>query len=163
MRGAKTRGEQTACSRQESAMPCAAKEDERLISGRGSYADDLAYRRRSTRRVRALAACACPYPSRSTSKPRASILASSPSSPAPMLRAPVLSRSRMPSASSHKDSDVPLRNRDGSERLATEQLLLPMDRARFAGEAIAWSSRRRWLPPGMRPSLLTSHGSPCRR
>jgi CO/xanthine dehydrogenase Mo-binding subunit len=39
--------------------------------------------------------------------------------------------------SSHQGSDVPLRNRDGSERLATEQLLLPTDCARFAGEAIA--------------------------
>ena len=39
--------------------------------------------------------------------------------------------------SSHMGSDVPLRNRDGSERLATEQVLLPTDRARFAGEGIA--------------------------
>jgi carbon-monoxide dehydrogenase large subunit len=39
--------------------------------------------------------------------------------------------------SSHMGSDVPLRNRDGSERLATEQVLLPADRARFAGEAVA--------------------------
>ena len=39
--------------------------------------------------------------------------------------------------SSHMGSDVPLRNRDGSERLATEQVLLPADRARFAGEGIA--------------------------
>jgi aerobic carbon-monoxide dehydrogenase large subunit len=38
---------------------------------------------------------------------------------------------------SHMGADVPLRNRDGSERLATEQVLLPTNRTRFVGEAVA--------------------------
>ena len=55
-------------------------------------------------------------------------------------------RARRPQAHPHAvgsshGSDVPLRNRDGSERLATEQVLLPTDRARFAGEGITGGAR----------------------
>lgn len=42
-----------------------------------------------------------------------------------------------PVGSSREGADVPLANRNGGERVATPRQLLPVDRARFVGEAVA--------------------------
>ena len=112
------------------------KEDDRLIVGRGCYADDLDVQG---------AACAMfvrsPHAharirSIDVTKARATRGVLAVMTGADSARAGL---KPIPHAvgSSHMGSDVPLRNRDGSERLATEQVLLPVDRARFAGEAVA--------------------------
>src|SRR6476620_7450929 len=112
------------------------KEDERLISGRGTYADDLA----PEGRARAVFVRS-PHPHARIQSIEVEAARKHPGVLAIITGADVTRAGLKPIphavGSSHQGSDVPLRNRDGSERLATEQLLLPTDRARFAGEGIA--------------------------
>jgi carbon-monoxide dehydrogenase large subunit len=112
------------------------KEDSRLIIGGGSYADDIDFRGAAyavfARSPHAHAHIRAIDVTRAQKAP--GVLA--------VLTGADIARAGLkpiPHAigSSHMGSDVPLRNRDGSERLATEQPLLPVDRARFAGEGIA--------------------------
>src|SRR6516162_511758 len=111
------------------------KEDERLISGRGSYADDLPI----ADAVRAVFVRS-PHAHARIKSIDVEAARKHPGVLAVITGADVTRASLKPIphavGSSHQGSDVPLRNRDGSERLATEQLLLPTDCARFAGEAI---------------------------
>src|SRR6516165_3458063 len=112
------------------------KEDERLISGRGSYADDL-----PIEGVAWAVFVRSPHAHARLQSIDIEAARKHPGVLAVITGADVTRAGLKPIphavGSSHQGSDVPLRNRDGSERLATEQALLPMDRARFAGEAIA--------------------------
>ena len=111
------------------------KEDERLISGRGSYADDL-----PIEGVARAVFVRSPHAHAHIRSIDVEAARQHPGVLAVITGADVARAGLKPIphavGSSHQGSDVPLRNRDGSERLATEQLLLPTDRARFAGEAI---------------------------
>ena len=111
------------------------KEDERLISGRGSYADDLAFEG-----LARAVFVRSPHAHARIESIDVEAARKHPGVLAVITGADVTRAGLKPIphavGSSHQGSDVPLRNRDGSERLATEQLLLPTDCARFAGEAI---------------------------
>ena len=112
------------------------KEDRRLITGQGTYADDLAFPglaravfvRSPHARARIL--------SIDTDAAR-----EMPGVLAVLTGADVLADGLAPiphaTGSSKMGSDMPLKNRDGSERLTTPQFPMPADEARFVGDAVA--------------------------
>jgi aerobic carbon-monoxide dehydrogenase large subunit len=112
------------------------KEDDRLIVGGGCYADDLDARNAAwavfVRSPHAHAGIVAIDTAQARAAPGVLAVYTGADTAQAGLKP-------IPHAvgSSHLGSDVPLRNRDGSERLTTEQIPLPTDRARFVGEAVA--------------------------
>lgn len=112
------------------------KEDARLVAGRGQYADDIplegvayaAMVRSAHAHARIVSIDA------STARAMPGVLAVLTGEDA---RADGLSALPHATGNSRVGSDVPLRNRDGSERLTTPQLPLPTKLVRFVGEAVA--------------------------
>jgi carbon-monoxide dehydrogenase large subunit len=116
--------------------PAGRREDHRLVTGQGQYADDLSFpgaaRAVMVRSPHAHAAIRGIDISAATALP--GVLAV-------LTGADVLADGLGPfphaTGSSKIGSDIPMANRDGSERLVTRQRPLPADRARFVGEAVA--------------------------
>ena len=112
------------------------KEDRRLITGQGTYADDLAFpdlaRAAFVRSPHARARIV----SIDTDAAR-----EMPGVLAVLTGADVTADGLAPiphaTGSSKMGSDMPLKNRDGSERLTTPQFPMPADEARFVGDAVA--------------------------
>jgi aerobic carbon-monoxide dehydrogenase large subunit len=112
------------------------REDRRLVTGRGQYADDLhlphAARAVMVRSPHAHAAIRAIDAANALALPGVLAVLSGGDAHADGLQA-------IPHAtgSSKTGSDMPLVHRDGSERLVTRQPPLPIERARFVGEAVA--------------------------
>jgi carbon-monoxide dehydrogenase large subunit len=112
------------------------REDLRLVTGRGQYADDLhlsrAARAVMVRSPHAHAVIRGMDVVNALALPGVLAVLSGGDALADGLQA-------IPHAtgSSKIGSDMPLVHRDGSERLVTRQRLLPVERARFVGEAVA--------------------------
>ncbi len=112
------------------------KEDLRLIVGEGRYADDIAFP--------ALAQAyliRSPHAHAHIAAVDTSAALAMPGVLAVYSGADLLADGMKPiphaTGSSKAGSDMPLANRDGSERLVTPQMPLPAERARFVGEPVA--------------------------
>lgn len=116
--------------------PARRKEDERLITGQGQFADDLTFPR---------LAHACmlrsPHAHAAIRKIDTAAARAMPGVLAVLTGADALAQGlkHIPhgTGGSKVGYDVPMRNLDGSERHVTRQMPLPADRARYAGEAVA--------------------------
>jgi aerobic carbon-monoxide dehydrogenase large subunit len=117
-------------------FPAHRREDLRLVTGQGQYADDLhlphAARAVMVRSPHAHAAIRGMDVADALALPGVLAILSGGDALADGLQA-------IPHAtgSSKIGSDMPLAHRDGSERLVTRQRPLPIERARFVGEAVA--------------------------
>jgi carbon-monoxide dehydrogenase large subunit len=119
-----------------SGSPPGRREDERLLTGAGQYADDIdLVRPACAKMVRS------PHAHARILAIDTGAAAASPGVLAVLtgadLRADGLAPIPHQTGSSKRGSDMPLAHRDGSERLITQQWPLPLDCARFAGEAVA--------------------------
>lgn len=116
--------------------PPGRREDYRLVTGQGQYADDMVLPRTAravmVRSPHAHAVIGKIDTSEAAARP--GVLAVLTGADA---RADGLGPIPHATGSSKAGSDVRLANRDGSERLITQQWPLPRDRARFVGEAVA--------------------------
>ena len=112
------------------------KEDERLITGQGQFADDIAFSKPAHACVLRSPHAHAEIKSMDVSAARAM-----PGVLAVLTGADVLAAGLKPiphaTGSARTGSDVPLANLDGSERRVTRQIILPADRVRFVGEALA--------------------------
>ena len=117
-------------------MPTGRREDQRLVTGQGRYADDLAFAR-----VAHAVMVRSPHAHAAIKSIDTSHAKALPGVLAVLTAADMLADGLQPiphaTGSSKTGSDVPLAFRDGSERLITQQWPLPLVRARFAGEAVA--------------------------
>lgn len=112
------------------------REDRRLVTGQGQYADDLNFPGAAYAvMVRS------PHAHAGLSKVDVADASAFPGVLAVLTGADVLADGLGPipheTGSSKAGSDIRLANRDGSERLITRQWPLPADRTRFVGEAVA--------------------------
>jgi carbon-monoxide dehydrogenase large subunit len=112
------------------------REDLRLVTGRGSYADDLDF----PGAARA-AMVRSPHAHAGIAGIDVAAALALPGVLAVLTGADALADGLGPiphaTGSSKTGSDIRLANRDGSERLVTPQRVLPVERARFVGEAVA--------------------------
>jgi aerobic carbon-monoxide dehydrogenase large subunit len=117
-------------------FPAYRREDLRLVTGQGQYADDLHLPHTAcavmVRSPHAHAAIRSMDVARARAHPGVLAVLSGADALADGLRT-----IPHPTGSSKVGSDLPLAHRDGSERLVTPQRPLPVDRARFVGEAVA--------------------------
>jgi aerobic carbon-monoxide dehydrogenase large subunit len=117
-------------------FPSARREDRRLVTGRGQYADDLHLPH---------AACAVmvrsPHAHAAIRSIDVTDARAHPGVLTVLSGADALADELQPiphqTGSSKIGSDMPLAHRDGSERLVTQQRPLPVGRVRFVGEAVA--------------------------
>lgn len=111
------------------------REDGRLLTGQGGYADDLRLEGAAH-----MAIIRSPYPHAEIGTIDVEAAAAMPGVLAIRSGADVEASGLRPllhaTGSSRGGSDMPLANRDGSERRTQPQAALPRDRARFVGEAI---------------------------
>ncbi|MDH7795605.1 MULTISPECIES: xanthine dehydrogenase family protein molybdopterin-binding subunit [unclassified Beijerinckia] len=116
--------------------PALRKEDERLITGRGQFADDITFPKLAHAHV-----LRSPHAHAAIRRIDTTTARAMPGVLAVLTGADVLEQGLkfIPhgTGGSRVGFDVPLRNLDGSERLITRQMPLPADRARYAGEAVA--------------------------
>lgn len=116
--------------------PPGRREDERLLTGTGQYCDDLVFARPAyARMVRS------PHAHARIVNIDTSAAEACPGVLAVLTGADVMADGLKPipheTGSSKRGSDMALAHQDGSERLITQQWPLPVDRTRFAGEAVA--------------------------
>ncbi|MDB5532129.1 MAG: Carbon monoxide dehydrogenase, large subunit [Hyphomicrobiales bacterium] len=112
------------------------KEDDRLIRGQGQFADDIEFSKAAHASV-----LRSPHAHAKITGIDVSAAREMPGVLAVLTGADVVAEGLKPiphgTGSSRTGSDVPLANVDGSERKITPQLILPPERVRFVGEAVA--------------------------
>ncbi|WP_309084683.1 xanthine dehydrogenase family protein molybdopterin-binding subunit [Chelativorans sp.] len=112
------------------------KEDDRLITGKGQYADDLRFEN-----LAYAAFLRSPHGHARILSIDAAEARELPGVLAVLTGADIAAAGLKPIphfiGSSAFGSDIPLKNRDGSERAPTIHMPLPTDKARFVGEAVA--------------------------
>lgn len=117
-------------------MPSGRREDHRLVTGRGQYADDLKHAH-----VAHAVMVRSPHAHAAIRSIDTSVAKALPGVLAVLTASDALADGIAPiphaTGSSKTGSDVRLAHRDGSERIITQQWPLPLQRARFAGEAVA--------------------------
>jgi carbon-monoxide dehydrogenase large subunit len=117
-------------------MVSSRREDHRLVTGQGQYADDLNFAH-----VAHAVMVRSPHAHAAIRKIDITRARALPGVLAVLTATDMLADGLRPiphaTGSSKTGSDVPMAHRDGSERIITQQWPLPSERARFAGEAIA--------------------------
>jgi carbon-monoxide dehydrogenase large subunit len=112
------------------------KEDDRLITGQGQFADDIEFTTSAHASV-----LRSPHAHAKIKGIDISVAREMPGVLVVLTGADVVAAGLKPiphgTGSARTGSDVPLANLDGSERKVTPQLILPPDRVRFVGEAVA--------------------------
>jgi carbon-monoxide dehydrogenase large subunit len=112
------------------------KEDDRLITGQGQFADDIDFPKSAHASV-----LRSPHAHAKIKSIDISAAREMPGVLVVLTGADVVAAGLKPiphgTGSARTGSDVPLANLDGSERKVTPQLILPPDRVRFVGEAVA--------------------------